>query len=302
MTGIVILNYENWEDTRRCLESIRRYPPREDYMVFLVDNASRAKPAYDLQKLLQTCRAQLLQNEKNLGYNAGNNTGIAKAVSAGCDYILIANNDVCFCKGSIQRMTEYLKQHPKTGIVGPKVVDVKGRLTRNCLCQKTGLAEKYLVRTRLHILFPKRYARYFGYDKDYKDSFRVYAVHGCCLMMSRACAQAVTPFDEYPFLYEEELILGIRMEEAGFATVCQPAAAVRHLHGGSTRYQKAFSFAHNVRSEIYYCRNYLHARPWQIWPLYIYRVTLYLLRCIRYKDFRQKWKWFFHMTRQEIRK
>ncbi len=302
MTGIVILNYENWEDTRRCMESIRRYPPRDAYVVLLVDNASRTNPAYDLQDLLRACRAQLVRNERNLGYNAGNNAGIAKALALGCAYILVANNDICFCKDSIWKMTAYLKRYPKTGIVGPKILDIRGRLTRNCLCQKTGLTEKYLVRTRLHVLFPKRYARYFGYDRDYEKRFRVYAVHGCCFMMSRACAEAVTPFDEYPLLYEEELMLGIRMEEAGFTTVYYPAAVVRHLHGGSTRYQKAFSFAHNVRSEIYYCRNYLHAGHWQIRPLYIYRVLLYLIRCIRYRDFRERLKWFLHMTGQEMRK
>lgn len=268
----------------------------------MVDNASGTKPARRLRILLQKCGAEILQNEKNLGYNAGNNKGIARALSLGCAYILVVNNDVCFHPDSIRHMKSYLQNHPDTGIVGPKILDFKGCLQKSCLCRRTGLKEKYLVRTCLHVLFRKSYRTYFGYDRDYEKSFRVYAVLGCCFMMSAVCARAVTPFDEYPFLYEEELMLGIRMETAGFRTVYCPKAVISHLHGGSTRQRKAFSFAQNVKSEIYYCREYLHAQQRQILPLYLYRVLLYLMRCVRYADFRRRWKWFLKMTWREMRR
>lgn len=48
-------------------------------------------------------------------------------------------------------------------------------------------------------------------------------------MFSRKCALDVTPLDEKPFLYEEELILGISMEKAGWKTVmtkeCSPSSS-----------------------------------------------------------------------------
>lgn len=297
--GIVILNYRNWDDTRQCIESIHKNPPRAEYVVFLVDNASDNVPGFALQPFIEEYQVVFIQNQQNNGYNAGNNVGIAKALEAGCSHILISNSDVRYLKGSIQAMKDYLDEHPQVGIVGPKVLDGNGRVQKSHICRRTGLKEKYMVRTRANVIFKKSMRSYFGMDRDYTKPFEVYAVLGCCFLLSRGCAMAVTPFDAYPFLYEEEFMLGIRMEQLGYRTVCEPQAAVRHLCGGSTRYRQAFAFAHNVRSELYYCRQYLHAGKWQVYPLYCYRVLSYLARCFGNKDFRQKWKWFLKMTREE---
>ncbi len=300
--GIVILNYNNWEDTARCLESIWANPPQAAYQVILVDNASTVSETDEVRELISRGEVVLIKNKDNLGYNGGNNVGIKKALELGCQGILLTNNDVCFTPHCMQELWEYSKAHPDVGIVGPKILDRNGQVQRNNLCRKTGVKEKYLVRTRLHAIFRRSYRTYFGFDRDYDGTFSVYAVLGCCLLLSRACAEAVTPFDEYPFLYEEELMLGIRMEERGFRTVYHGAAVIEHLHGGSTRQVRAFSYAHNIRSEIYYCRKYLGMKKWQIRPLYWYRVALYLARCLRYGDFRDFWREFRAMTGEELRK
>lgn len=300
MIGVVILNYKNWEDTLRCIKSIYENPPIEEYRIILVDNASPCQPEYDLQEILGLYNVIYIENEKNLGYNAGNNVGIAKALEIGCEYILISNNDVRYFPGSIQAMKRELDSDRKIGIVGPKILDENGVIQKSNLCRKTGLKEKYMVRTRANAMFRKSHASYFGFDRDYDKRFEVYAVLGCCFMMSRICAMQVTPLDEYPFLYEEELILGIHMEEHGFRTVYNPEAVIEHLHGKSTSQVRAFSFAHNVRSEIYYCRKYLKAKKAAILPLYYYRVILYLIRCPQYKDFRQNLRWFLNMTKDEL--
>lgn len=300
MIGIVILNYRNWQDTLRCIQSIADNPPQEKYQIILVDNASPNAPEFDLRDIIEKYDIVYIQNEKNKGYNAGNNVGIARALELGCDAILISNNDVCFSEDCIQKLWEYAKTHPNVGIVGPKILDKNGRIQKSNLCRRTGMKEKYLVRTRLNAIFRKEHATYFGLDRDYNTTFEVYAVLGCCFLMTRECAQAVTPLDEHPLLYEEELILGIQMEQAGYRTVYHPDAVIEHLHGASTKHVKAFAFAHNVKSEIYYCREYLKASDAAIYPLYWYRVCLYLIRCLKYRDFRKNWKWFREMTREEL--
>lgn len=299
MIGIVILNYNNWKDTRRCVESIQKNPPKDAYQIILVDNASENRPAYDLDAWMRRHRIWLIRNKRNLGYNAGNNVGIRKALESGCSAILISNSDVQYFPDSIQCLQDYLNRHPHAGIVGPKIVDRYGRVQKSCICHRTGLREKYLVCTKANLLFQKSYRTYYGFDRDYDKTFHVYAVLGCCFMMSKACAEAVAPFDEHPFLYEEELMLGMRMEQAGFATVYHPQAVVRHLHGGSTKYQKAAAFTQNVCSEIYYCRSYLGAAKRQILLLYAYRTAAYLFRCIKQDDFRKNWNNFKKLTGKE---
>ena len=81
MIGIVILNYRNWEETRRCVESIAMHPPDDVYRIILVDNASGNAPDYELRLFLERYHIIFIRNRRNLGYNAGNNVGIARALA-----------------------------------------------------------------------------------------------------------------------------------------------------------------------------------------------------------------------------
>ena len=297
MVGIVILNYMNWEDSYHCIKSIFNTTKNIIFKIYLVDNCSPNRMPNNIELLLeQYDNIEFILAKKNLGYSAGNNLGIAKAKKDYCKAILIANNDVRFTKDSIEKMFYYLQKHNEVGIVGPMILDQNKRIQKQNLCKKTGLKEKYLVRTRLNTIFRKQYKEYFGLNRDYRTSFEVFAVLGCCFMMSKACAEEVTPLDENTFLYEEELILGIKMEEAKLKTIYFPQSVIYHLHGKSTENVKAFAFQCNVESEIYYCKKYLNCSKWNILPLYGYRIFLYLIRCFRYKDFQQNLKKFFIQT------
>ena len=296
MIGIIILNYINWKDTINCIISIFNSKTIEPYHIYVIDNASPNKIEKAISDKLADQRITLVQNEKNLGYAAGNNVGIKKALEDGCSAILITNNDVRFLKGSIEKLYYYLQKHNNVGIVGPKILDNNGNIQKSNICMYTGLKEKYLVRTRLNAIFRKLHAEYFGLNRDYNKEFIVYAVLGCCFMMSRECALEVTPLDENTFLYEEELILGIHMEEKGYKTVYFPESTIIHLHNQSTKHIRAFSFICNINSEIYYCKKYLNASTLQIIPLYFYRVLLYLIRCFKYKDFRKNISLLFKKT------
>ena len=301
MVGIVILNYINWEDSYHCIKSILKNTKNISFKIYLVDNCSPNKMTNNIKLLLeQYDTIEFLSAKKNLGYSAGNNIGIARAKKEKCKAILIANNDVRFTKDSIEKMFYYLQEHKEVGIVGPMILDQNKKIQKQNLCKKTGLKEKYLVRTRLNVLFRKQYREYFGLNKDYRKTFEVFAVLGCCFMMSDICAEQVTPLDENTFLYEEELILGIRMEESKLKTIYFPESIIYHLHGKSTENVRAFAFQCNVESEIYYCKKYLHYSKYSILPLYSYRVFLYLIRCIKYKEFRNNLIMFLQETYKRL--
>lgn len=289
MIGIVILNYITWSDTERCIRSIFESEEKKDsfFHIYVVDNASPDPAPESLQEMFHRSDITYIQSERNIGYAAGNNLGIRQAVEDGCGRILITNSDVCFTKGCISGMASYLQTHPEVGIVGPKILDADGNVQKFCLCRRTGLKEKYLVRTRLNLFFRRQYRTYFGIDRDYDKIFPVYAVPGCCFMISPECVRDVFPFDEGTFLYEEEYIVGIRMERAGYETHYYPECVIHHLHGSSTGEVKPFAYLCETVSEIYYCRKYLGAKRWQIIPLYIYRILKYDIKCMRSQEFRE---------------
>lgn len=289
MIGIIILNYINWLDTAQCIKSIFGSECKVEYHIYLVDNASPNIMPNSVGELLQQGKTTFLKSDKNRGYSAGNNIGIKKALLDGCDSILIANNDVRFDKKSIDRMYKCLISSSNVGIVGPKVLNKNGEIQKNNLYMYTGLCEKYLVRTKLNIFFRKKYRKYFGLDLDYNNNHEAFAVSGCCYMMSKQCAETVTPFDENVFLYDEELIIGLKMQKSGYKTLYVSNSTVSHLQGNSTKNVKAFSFIKMVSSEIYYCRYYLKEKNWRIYPLYGYRVLIYIFRCFKSKEFRKNW-------------
>ena len=303
MIGIVILNYNSWQDAEECIQSICRSEQSAGYCIYLVDNASPERPSAAILRYLRETGVRLLQSDRNCGYSAGNNIGIKKALEDGCDAILISNTDVRYEPGSISGLKSYLDAHPDVGIVGPKIILGDGKLQRECMMFKTGPREKYLLRTRFHIFFPGYNRRYWGREHDYdRETFSVYAVMGCCFMMSRACALDVTPLDENTFLYEEELILGIHMERAGWKTVYYPGSVIHHLHGKTTERVKAFAYTCNVCSEIYYCREYLGMKRWEIWPLYGYRTAVYWGKCLCNREYQNGKKKYIYETFEEMRK
>lgn len=301
MVGIVILNYNSWEDTEACIHSILKAEPDLDYRIYVVDNASPMRPTEALIAWLKKQGVVLIQNLQNSGYSAGNNIGIRQALQDECDAVLISNSDVRYEPHSISVMYEYLKKNSDVGIVGPKIIRKNGTVQKECMLMKTGPGEKYLLRTRLYVLFPGLYRKYWGKDHDYDhEIFEVYAVLGCCFMFSRNCANEVTPLDEHPFLYEEELILGIQMEKLGWKTVYNPESVIHHLHSQSTEKVKAFAYTCNICSEIYFCKRYLNMKNWQIRPLYWYRSVLYALKMLKWPDFRNYRKEYKRKTKHEF--
>lgn len=301
MIGIVILNYNSWDDTSQCIESIFSAESEMNFRIYLVDNCSPLRPdAVWLERATEK-GVVFIQNDRNTGFSAGNNVGIRRALDDGCNAVLISNSDVRYEQNSISKMYQYLADHSEVGIVGPKIVLRDGSIQRECMMMKTGIREKYLLRTRFYMFFPKLNRQYWGKEHDYeKESFFAYAVMGCCFMFSRDCALAVTPLDETPFLYEEELILGIAMEKAGWKTVYYPESVIHHLHGNSTEKVKAFAYTCNICSEIYYCSRYLGMKRGQILPLYWYRTLLYGLKALRYSDFKEYRREYRARTREAL--
>lgn len=300
MTGIIILNYETWELTLRCIKNIGRTQKKLSYHIYLVDNASAGIMPIELSEYLSAHKYTVtyLRAEDNRGYAAGNNIGIRQAILDGCESLVITNNDILFQEDAVQKLVDRLDDRSRIGITGPKVMDAQGRIQPSRCSMYTGIREVFQLFTAAKVFFGKKQQRYYCLDQNPDEPADVYYVSGCCFAVSRACAMAVMPLDEGTILYYEEIILGIRMRQAGYRTRYEPSSTVIHQHGGTTRRVQPFMHQCISRSELYYLSRYLRAHKWQLWLLYHYRRSLYLLRCIRNQDFRSYWKEFDRQTRK----
>jgi hypothetical protein len=289
MIGIVILNYMTFEETMNCIASVRD-TCRSLYRIYVVDNAS---PDGSFGRLSSTYGSDedvvLIESRVNKGYSAGNNLGVLKALEDGCMHILVSNSDIIYHECAIDGLKGFLEEKKRAGIAGPKILDENGDVSEiSRIFLKTGIKEKLFATTRLRALnFRNIYRTYYGLDKSFDEIQKVYHLVGCCFMMKRELAEKVVPFDENTFLYEEELILGIAVEKAGYETYSYPYAVVTHLNERSSRNIGANALIHLVSSEIYYCNRYLDASRLKILPIYMIRTMLYLERCLKNESYRK---------------
>lgn len=280
MIGIVILNYETWDATLKCIKSIVKTETTEKICIYLVDNASTSSMPEELEKYIVEHNVTYISSKENRGYAAGNNLGIQKALEDQCEYILISNNDILYRKDSIEAMCTFMKEH-QGGIVGPQVVDPNGKRQPSVGMIKTGIKEIFRFYTVLKCFQRKAMMKYQGMDQDADGQYPVYHVSGCCFMMDRATAEYLYPLDEHTFLYDEELIIGTRMQQADKKTWYDGKAVVEHHHGYTTQKNSAFMQKCIRDSEQYYCREYLRASKLVLKVLNAYRNGLAQLRGIK---------------------
>src|SRR3989344_1311548 len=96
---IIILNWNGWQDTYECLDSLSEIvlPPAAELNIVVVDNASTNHSVERLNEYIQNHSKQknvvLLKNKHNTGFAGGNNFGIKYALEKKADWILMLNND-----------------------------------------------------------------------------------------------------------------------------------------------------------------------------------------------------------------
>lgn len=301
--GVVILNYQTWELSLRCMKSVQNACGRYPYKIYLVDNASRRPMPLEIRKFLakQNAQVSFLQAAENRGYACGNNIGIQKALDDGCSMVVISNNDIVFHKNAVKNMAVCMRKHRKAGIVGPMVLDENGNVQATRCSMKTTMKEIFQIYTVARIIFNRKWKAYYCLDQSTEKPAYAYHVSGCCFAVSRECAEAIMPLDEGTVLYYEEQIVGMRMEQSGYRTVYDPESVVVHRHGATTQKSRPFMYQCISQSELYYCSKYLKAKKQQLWVLYYYRRWLYQLRCIWYPQLRKYRRTYMQETSKAYR-
>lgn len=114
----VILNYNGYEDTVKCIQSLQK-ATYSNLSLVLVDNDSPDGSGLRLQT--EFPKLPVILMKENTGYAAGNNGGIRFAMEKGTDYVLIINNDVIVDPAFLEPMVNIVEAQSDVGIVTCKV-------------------------------------------------------------------------------------------------------------------------------------------------------------------------------------
>ena len=265
----VILNYNDAETTEKLVMQIADYDVL--HQIIVVDNASTDDSLERLRKLesdanaSQSGKVRVISADHNGGYGSGNNLGVRCGAEQGATHVLIANPDVVFSEQSLKAMLAVFARHPEVGIVTSRIRDARFPNLKNGWPLRSFMRELLSMGPVSRRLLGKT----FVYpDSCFAGRSAVYvgAVHGSMLMVDTEKFLEAGGYDEGIFLYEEEQVLGRRMQNAGYRSVLLLNQHYDHEH--STSISKSFSDAmkrQRLREEstLYYMKHYLHISPLQ---------------------------------------
>lgn len=115
--GIVISNYNGWQDTVQCLESLDKQTYR-DFEIILLDDASTNDSVEKLRPHLPA-NTVFLPQQANIGFAAANNVGIRRALADGCNWVLLLNNDTVAAPDFLETL---LRETPEGTVSCPKML------------------------------------------------------------------------------------------------------------------------------------------------------------------------------------
>ena len=115
--GIIISNYNGWQDTLVCLESLQ-LQTFTDFEIILIDYASPNDSVAQLQDKLPP-NTVFLPQQQNVGFAAANNIGIRRALADGCDFALLLNNDTAARPDFLEKL---LAETPAGAVSCPKML------------------------------------------------------------------------------------------------------------------------------------------------------------------------------------
>lgn len=230
LVSIVILNYNGHEVLKACLDSVFK-STYSAFEVIVVDNNSIdgsdeiARRMYDIH---------LLKNKSNVGFCAGNNTGIRAARG---EFIVLLNNDTVV-------HPEWLNQlvHEATcfdaDLCQPKILLFGNGRTIN----STGLTIHF---AGFGMLRGSGEIDVGQYDKVKE----VCGVHGACFFASKKAVEKMGLLDENFFAFNEDTDWSWRALLMGLKIIYVPTALVYHKwgHGWGSRGAEKFYYAERNR-------------------------------------------------------
>ncbi|WP_082023848.1 glycosyltransferase [Clostridium polynesiense] len=111
--SIIILTYNKLEYTKQCIDSIKKYTPKDAYEIVIVDNNSTDGTREWLKNQKDI---RIIFNDKNLGFPGGCNTGIKAALRD--NDILLLNNDTIVTPRWLDNLKTCLYSNDNIGAVG----------------------------------------------------------------------------------------------------------------------------------------------------------------------------------------
>jgi GT2 family glycosyltransferase len=284
LISLISVNYAQTEATAEMIESVLAgdYPRLE---IIIVDNGSAGAEVDGLHDRFPMIR--LIKSPVNLGYAGGCNLGLRNANG---DYFFFLNNDVVVAPDAIRRLATVLNEHPRTGLVSPKIRFYH----HDDVLQFAGYTEMS------HITLRNRAIGYLEKDTGQFDEPRITPfAHGAAMMARADMIRQVGLLSEVFFLYYEEMDWCSRIRRAGYQIRYESQAVIWHKESLSAGRASPLKIYFLNRNRVLYLLRNLQGwekqAAWWYQNLVVFPkkiVSLYLrLHLANGRALLKAWKW-----------
>ncbi|QUJ73133.1 glycosyltransferase family 2 protein [Haloarcula marismortui] len=236
----VVLNWNNYEDTAACLNSLQEIS-YEDHYLWVVDNGSTDDSGTLLEaEFVNETNISYLSTGENLGYAGGMNAGIDAALDAGADAVWLLNNDTVITDSTVlHTLVGAFDKHKTLGGISPTIINPEtGKVQFSGVSGGVFIPPSY---------FAKRRRRF---KSEISDSDLNYGSSYSSVLLRSKAIREVGNIPERYFMYVEDIEHGYRLEKAGYQMGTHTETNIGHRSHGS-------SSPHGPLPSYYKSRNWL---------------------------------------------
>lgn len=251
----VIINYNDYETTKKLLDNIKDYKVIDK--IYVVDNHSTDNSYKELKKL-KIKRYEVIESPSNKGFASALNIGAKKAIEDFSNVdILFSNSDIIInSNDNLEELKKTLDERD-VGLVGP-VIFQQGMLNRGWRIPRP-IDE---VLSNLPGI-GKKFNKSLYYDEShYKgDTSLVEVISFCFFLIKSEVLKKIGFFDENTFLYYEENIMASKLKHTRYKILVNNNVTIIHDH--SVSIDKSINYINKYKilkkSQMYFETTYNHA-------------------------------------------
>jgi GT2 family glycosyltransferase len=249
----VVLNHRHADDTLRCVGALAQSDhPRLSIVV--VDNDSGPDVVDRLVDGLEATTSLILSPE-NVGYAAGNNLGIRRALRLGADLVWLVNPDVVVTPDTLAVLIDATEARPAAGILGCRVLEGGSRPAR--VLFNGGFVDWERGGAAIH----GDAGEVYDDGADPGPVFDVDYVTGAAMLVRAGVFRSVGLLPEEYFLYFEETDFNLRAARSGWEVVVAPSAVAWHFKRSTGKLPEPYYIYYYVRNRIVFGSRYSSVDP-----------------------------------------
>lgn len=224
LVEIILVNYNNVIDTIECIDSLQNITYHNAHII-VVDNGSSNNSVEALRNKQTEIDFELICLKDNIGFSAGNNVAILKAILRNAQYILLLNNDTLVRPTFLSELVTFQEEHEECDVAVGKIYYAS---EMNRVWYAGGNISKTTSRT-VHYMYGVKE------NNNKTDTYKeVSFATGCCLCIKARTFHMVGLLDEDYFLYDEDSDYCCRLARLNRRIFYVPSSIIYHKVSAST--------------------------------------------------------------------